>query len=304
MLVEDKANLESKKSNGKNNVANNSAIMELNPDRGAEIQAYIDTDRKLHWLSQVLAKTNQTFVPDKPDHSHINLYFDALANRIDGRWIDIGRGRLMLTINLVNQSLEWLNTYRELIYTIETVGKTMAEIENELIKSFPEVGLNHGNYVNNLYYDMIDYGFTTVEPIEKLSLRQWRMHRRLANNLSSLVLGYLDIDGETRISPKNFNTRVYSEFNEQMGFRFGLAMENSIVGCPYFYLTGTPIHGHIDYEELPKLKVGRWFIGDNWKGAILPLCDIRNGKYDGNKDMLNHFLITAIDWYTTRHAYV
>ena len=289
---------------GSNYVKDDAVAGGKTKDRGSEIQSLIEIDRKLHWLSQVLAKTHQTFVPDKPDHSHINLYFDALANRIDGRWIDIGRERLMLTINLKDQSLEWLNSHREIIYRIETIGKTMATIESELVESFPIVGLNKNEIVKELYYQAPEYGFTTVEPIKEKHLRQWRMHRRLANNLASLVLGYLDIEGEIRISPKYFNTKVFSVFNDQMEFKFGLAMENSIIGCPYFYLTGNPVHGHIDYEDLPKMIAGKWIIGDHWKGAVLPIDELRNGKYDKNKDKINSFLIESIDWYASRYAHM
>lgn len=210
----------------------------------------------------------------------------------------------MLTIYLEDQSLEWLNSHREIIYKIEILGKTMAEIENALDESFPKVGLNKSEIVSELYYQTPEYGFTKFEPLEENGLRQWRMHRRLASNLASLVLGYLDIEGVVKISPKYFNTKVFSVFNDQMEFKFGLAMENSIIGCPYFYITNSPVHGHINYENLPEMIAGKWFIGDHWKGAILPVDKLVNGKYDKNKNKINNFLIESIDWYVSRYAHV
>ncbi len=62
------------------------------------MQAYIKTDRQLHWLSQVIAKINRTYVPKKNDDSHTNLYFDNLGKRITGRWID----RSLITLHDVS----------------------------------------------------------------------------------------------------------------------------------------------------------------------------------------------------------
>ncbi|MFT5886141.1 MAG: hypothetical protein ACI9IP_002605 [Arcticibacterium sp.] len=39
---------------------------------------YTQTDQQLHWLSQIIAKANRTYVPAEEDDSHTNLYFNAL----------------------------------------------------------------------------------------------------------------------------------------------------------------------------------------------------------------------------------
>ena len=50
------------------------------------MEGYTYADQKLHFLTQVIAKANRSYVPTKPDDSHTNLYFDTLDNRIVGRW--------------------------------------------------------------------------------------------------------------------------------------------------------------------------------------------------------------------------
>ena len=48
------------------------------------MQEYINTDRQLHWLSQVITKVNRSFVPAEKDDSHTNLYFDVIQKGIYG----------------------------------------------------------------------------------------------------------------------------------------------------------------------------------------------------------------------------
>ncbi|MFT6215316.1 MAG: hypothetical protein ACJAS3_001715 [Roseivirga sp.] len=49
------------------------------------MNSYTQTDQQLHWLCQILAKTNRTYAPKKEDDSHTHLYFDSLDHRIYGR---------------------------------------------------------------------------------------------------------------------------------------------------------------------------------------------------------------------------
>ncbi len=46
------------------------------------MQEYNNSDRQIHWLSQVMAKANRAYVPEQKDDSHTNLYFDAPEKRI------------------------------------------------------------------------------------------------------------------------------------------------------------------------------------------------------------------------------
>ena len=51
------------------------------------MQEYNNIDKKIHQLSQIIAKVNRTFVPKKADDSHTNFFFDPLSHRLYGRWI-------------------------------------------------------------------------------------------------------------------------------------------------------------------------------------------------------------------------
>ena len=66
------------------------------------MQAYIDTDQRLHLLAQMLTKANQAYVMHEDDDSHTNLFFDPISMSIYGRWKPTATGRALLTIDLSN----------------------------------------------------------------------------------------------------------------------------------------------------------------------------------------------------------
>ena len=65
------------------------------------MQEYSNSDRHIHWLSQVLAKVNRAYVPEQEDDSHTNLYFDDIGKRILGRWIDGPKGKMILGLDML-----------------------------------------------------------------------------------------------------------------------------------------------------------------------------------------------------------
>jgi hypothetical protein len=262
------------------------------------MQAYNNTDQRLHWLCQTIAKANRTYVTSRPDDSHTNLYYDDLDNRIVGRWINNGREHMMLTLNLENLYFEWLNSAKEVVQSVTTIDKVASDIENELAAALPEIYLNPQGFTDKLHFQIPDYPFAH-EPIEGLSetdIHEWKTYRKLANVLCSLVLGYLELESEIRIWPHHFDTGIYVEVGEKLGLGFGLAMEDSMAGAPYFYLSGYPIHGTLDYIDLPTLANGRWEVGEHWQGAILPLNELSSGIFEENRQVITDFLLKSINW--------
>ena len=262
------------------------------------MQAYNKTDQQLHWLSQTIAKANRTYVTSKPDDSHTNLYYDDLDNRIVGRWINNGRDHLMLTLNLATLNLEWLNSAKEVVQSFETIGKTATDIENELAGQLTGIYLNPNGFTDKLHFEIPEYPFTgePISAINDADIHEWKTYRKLANVLCGLVLGYLELEGEIRIWPHHFDTGIYVEVGQKLGLGFGLAMEDSMAGAPYFYLSAYPIHGILEYTDLPDLGSGRWEVGENWKGAILPLSELRNGIFEDNRQVISDYLLKSISF--------
>ena len=259
---------------------------------------YNKTDQQLHFLSQTITKANRTYVTSQPDDSHTNLYYDDLDNRIVGRWINNGREQMMLTLNLETFHFEWLNSAKEVVQSYATIGKLASDIEEDVAKELPEIFLNPQGFKDELHFHIPDYPFAgkAIEAISENDIHEWKTYRKLANVLSGLVLGYLELEGDIRIWPHHFDTGIYVEVGQKLGIGFGLAMEDSMAGAPYFYLSGYPIHGTLDYTDLPELTNGRWEVSENWKGAILPLSELSSGIFEENRQVISDYLLKSVNW--------
>jgi len=258
---------------------------------------YIKTDQQLHWLCQTIAKANRSFVPSKDDDSHTNLYFDSLGNRILGRWFDTENGKIMLTLNLSNLQFEWLNSAYQVVSFFKTIGKNIDAVEKEIDHNLGKLGLSSNGFTDKLHFEIPDYSFTTkaVKAINEKDLKEWKYFRNLANELCLELLGYLQIDGEIRIWPHHFDTGIYIETHTGMGIGYGLAMSDALVGDPYFYMTGYPESGSLEFKELPSFLIGKWETSEDWKGGVLPLSEIKSLPKEESENAIDDFLSKAVN---------
>jgi hypothetical protein len=267
------------------------------------MQAYNKTDQELHLLSQTIAKANCTYVPSKEDDSHTNLYFDAENSRIEGRWINNGTENLMLTLNLDTLQFAWLNEAKECIKSVTTIGRTVEEIENEVAVELAALKLNPTGFTDDLHFEITKYPFAKMQfaAISQADLSEWKSYRHLANELCTKVLENIQLESEIRIWPHHFDTGIYVKLQNKIGLGFGLAMEDSMAGASYFYMSGYPEQGSLDFDNLPELISGRWETGEYWQGAILPLTILKNGIYEENKRAIDDYLLKSLDWFSGYH---
>lgn len=260
------------------------------------MQGYNHIDQHIHQLSQIITKANRTFVPKQADDSHTNLYFDSIARRVYGRWINAEKGNIILALNLQSFSFEWINDALKVIQIHSIQGKTSSKIEQSIADALPEIGLRAKDFRNDLHFKISEYPFLN-EPFsnfEAKDLTQWEHYRSLGNKACFALLGLLQATSEIRIWPHHFDTGIYVEPNKNVGFGFGLAMEDSMVGIPYFYFSGNELNGHaIDYNIVPELTFGHWIINHHWKGAVLPLPDLEKD----NSKTIHVFLKEVALWF-------
>lgn len=263
------------------------------------MNTYTKTDQQLHLLSQILTKANRTFVAPKADDSHTNIYFDFLGNRILGRWIKSSNGNVILSLNLDNLTFEWLNSSQNTIASFNAVGRTIVEIEDEISNHLSEIGLNKDGFTDKLHFEIPEYSFAkkAVESTTAHDLDHWKHFRNMANQASSFLLGYLQIDGEIRIWPHHFDTGIYVVSEKGMGIGFGLAMEDTLIGAPYFYMSGYPAQGSIEFNNLPKFSTGKWETSPTWQGAVLPLDELINISEKLQIEAVNSYMVKAVNWY-------
>lgn len=263
------------------------------------MKSYTETDQQLHRLCQIIAKANRTFVPKKDDDSHTNLYFDSLGNRIFGRWITGDDGDFIFTLNLNNQQIEILNTAYELVGEVKTITKALSDIEKEIEAFLPNIKLNPSGFSKKLHYEIPSYSFTNdpVQFIEPEKISEWKRYRRIANNACSLLMGHAQSWEEIRIWPHHFDTGIYLTLSTKLGVGFGLAMQDEMVGAPYFYMSAYTPNGAIEYQNLPKGKEWKWKLEENWKGAILSLSKFQGKAEQEQEQMLHNFLLESFEWF-------
>ncbi|MDX2303141.1 MAG: hypothetical protein NW226_10090 [Microscillaceae bacterium] len=263
------------------------------------MQDYTQTDQQIHWLCQIIAKANRSYVPKKEDDSHTNLFFDVLGNRIIGRWIKTSSGKIILSLNLENLRLEWLGDHLQVLQSVASVGKSDLEIIRELTQEVQKRGLQPADFSEKLHFEITEYPFsqTPVQFIPQEHIQVWKHWRQLANEACLWVLGYLQADGEIRIWPHHFDTGIYVPANDRVSIGFGWAMEDSLAGAPYFYVAGYAPQGSLDYQELPELQTGKWETGGHFKGAILSLNEMTNLNRDILEKALFEFLQKTIGFF-------
>lgn len=261
------------------------------------MQQYDNTDQRLHFLSQLLAKINRTYVPKRNDDSHTNLSFDSARKRLFGRWFQVGNRSLIASIELETLQLNWLNNRFEIISEIQLAGKTMAQIERELVTETQALGLNTDGLIDPMHFEIPTYDFEQekMAPLGINEITQWYELRSLANDASHWVLNAVQQSGEIRIWPHHFDTGIYVLVNPNVGIGFGLAMTDQIANEPYFYLSGYGQQTPIDYQPFSPLQTGRWENGEHWKGAILPVHEFRNQPRLMQQDTIQSFINEALN---------
>lgn len=260
------------------------------------MQEYTKTDQELHFLSQLITKANRTFIPKKEDDSHTNLFFDPLGNRITGRWIAAGERKIIFALNLDTQAIEVLDETGKRQANIATIARHIEEVEQAVKKVLPSLDLQPTGFAEPLHFEIPNYDFTKkpIAQIDPHGLSQWKHYRNLANQACLDLLGFTQKWEEIRLWPHHFDTGVYLEINDTTGIGFGLAMQDDMVGAPYFYYTAYGLNGHtIDYSSPPPLTVGKWFT-ENWKGAVLPLPKV-------NQQSIRLFLLETMNWGLTKN---
>lgn len=263
------------------------------------MQVYNQTDQWLHWLSQPIAKAGRSFANVQEDDQHMNIYFDAVGRRIVGRWVTSSQGQIMLTLKLDTLSFEWVNDTFQVINKVGSVGKTLAEVENELAVQLKEVGLNAEGFTQAMNFEMPNYPFlqNKIPRLDNEHMQEWMTCRKLANDACALVLGHLQASGEIRIWPHHFDTGIFVSPNDRLGIGFGLAMHDQQSDTPYFYVAGYPKNHSLNYENVAELSQGRWVVEEGWKGAILPLSTLVGEKQETWGELINTFLETTLQWF-------
>ncbi|MEO0874156.1 MAG: hypothetical protein AAFY48_06060 [Bacteroidota bacterium] len=258
------------------------------------MQVYNRTDRRLHQLAQLLAKASRSYVPKEEDDSHTNLYFDAMGQRLLTH--SFGDDHRKLAFSLVHQTFEWVAVDGQEQTVASLRGQSLEDLEASIAKAMSVAGFDGDAYNTPLHYEIPNYGdlADAFTPLEPEALIEWQYYRRLANQVGMALLGYLSTPGQACIWPHHFDTGTYSLVADRMGIGYGLAMQDELVGAPYFYVSAYPQNGKIEYSQARQLHAGHWKVTDGWQGAVLPLTTLPPRH---SMRMIMRFVKEAADWY-------
>jgi len=265
------------------------------------MQEYTKTDQQLHLLSQVIAKLNRTYVSAKADDSHTNLFYDTVSDRITGRWIRTETMSILPSLNLKNQTFQFLDVSFQVLASVKTVGRKLGDIEKKIEALLPKLGLNPEGFADKLHFEITKYVFAD-QPTEALNpegLELWKEYRALANQACFTFLGHAQAHEEVRIWPHHFDTGIYFKAKNDLGVGFGLAMEDGMAGAPYFYVSDYPEGRNIAYQNLPTGK-WRWKLGDYWKGAILTLDELQSYANPKKNELIHDYINSVYHWMITQ----
>ncbi len=256
--------------------------------------SYTKTDQCIHYLSQILAKAGRTFVHQKEDDSHTNLYFDAEQNWIEGRWIETDKGKIKLVLRITDFCMLWVDEQNEALQTVSSVKKMEGEVIEQLSKIPHEFGLDTSGFNAPMHFEIPEYSFKgqPFQMINRHNLDEWMTWRISGNQACEKVLEILNVEGEIRIWPHHFDTGIYVQANEHLRIGFGFAMEDEMAGAPYFYMSGYPINGNLNYETVPELESGQWVLSEGYKGAILAIKE-----FEETSQAINKYIETALSWF-------
>lgn len=256
------------------------------------MQEYIKADQALHWLSQVPARINRSFVQEKSDDSHTNLYFDCLIPGIYGRWFSTPAGKMIFCLDLDTLSFKCLDQNRKLLLEKSALHSDQEELLAHTEAFLKDQGMQTERLNEAMHFTIPDYGFESIaqDHLSVKGLRSWKYYRELANRACFDMLGYFQAEAEVRIWPHHFDTGIYVQLNKGLGIGFGLAMEDPMVGEPYFYLSAYAGDSVIDYADMNALSTGRWETKTSWKGAVLPLSALHASSTDEAMKVIRRFI--------------
>lgn len=263
------------------------------------MQEYIKTDQQLHWLAQLIAKVNRTYVPKRDDDGHTNMFFDSIASRILGRWIEAGKNQVIFSLNIQYQRFEFIDKSAKVLHNIPVFHKSMEEMEHETAVFLKSLNLDTKQFYEPLHFEIPDYGIKKLNPdsVSSQGVNNWMFYRTIAAHSAQSFLGHLQTDGEIRIWPHHFDTGVYTMVTPDLGIGYGLAMKDDMVGEPYFYLAGYNSHQPIQYENMNQLTTGKWKTGPDWHGAVLAFSAISEFSTIVVRDVVDTFIYETVKWY-------
>lgn len=234
----------------------------------------------LHRAIQLLSLTGVNLLPALPDDSQNTAVWDESINTILGRSFDLSNTSYQLGIRLTPFELVLLDTKLNTINSIDIGGLDQPALYSIWEDWLANLGFE-GDLVTKLHYELPQndlYKSNQFDGVTVEFAKTWSRLRAFANKAMGNLNQLSGITSEINIWPHHFDTGVYysitkvnNETTQSIGA--GLAIADSMINEPYFYLYGWTKEGKIDYIDTPDLASGNW-LTEGWQGAVLKASEI------------------------------
>jgi len=232
-----------------------------------------------HHAAQFIALAGRHLLPQVPDDSNTNMEFIPGKNLLAGNPLSNGT-RLALDMNNLTLCLPDKNL--DFTDILSLAGKTRLQIFREVKEHLSNAGIDTSLLKDELHYTIpqhaVDKGATFILP-DKIYFQENTAYRyNAAFILQKIASRYPDVP-PVRIWPHHFDTGTFipvkknREGNVSVSFGIGLAIPDTIVNEPYFYLSFWSESSAPDMKTLPSPEAGEW-ITTGWSGGILRLSEI------------------------------
>jgi|GEM_PF-755936 hypothetical protein len=254
-----------------------------------------------HLAAQFIALTGRYLIPKKPDGSNINMQYIPEKEMLLGNAHPAG---WTIGVKLRNQTVQILDenniskpeisiegkTFQEAFQEFKSVLQNqeidVSQLKTEQPYELPTGGLKEGKYFALASDDAVSENI------------RYRHNSRLIIN--ELAARFSDVE-PVRIWPHHFDTGTFATIgrNEKNAavktIGLGLAIPDSMVPEPYFYLSFWS-ENPLDIEpNLVKLPAGKWMM-PNWNGAVLGTSEIIKEQSAVNQyNLVKDFFETGIE---------
>jgi hypothetical protein len=233
----------------------------------------------LHQAAQLIALTGINLLEPLPDDSQNTLIYEADRKLLLGREFQLAGKSYSIGIKPAAFELVLYHDRHE-IKTLQ-----LAELEKQAVLAtwadwLKDLGVTTG-LTTQLHYQLPvneNYAAANYGPLADEFIDQWLNLRSLANSALANLNKLTQIESEINIWPHHFDTGVYypwrtadDEVVASVGA--GLAIADSMISEPYFYIYGYKKNTDLDFAEAPGVNPGKW-LTEGWKGAVLPVTEL------------------------------
>ncbi len=236
----------------------------------------------LHRAVQLLSLTGVNLIPSLPDDSQNTQVWDPSSEMILGRLFAIDGKNYKMGINLSPFSLSLLSEDLQVLQSIDIGGLDQPALYSIWADWIANLGYRN-ELVTKLHYELPENAHYKINNFNGLTNEfntAWKELRTMAN-LAMIALNQISGNtSEINVWPHHFDTGVYYSITEAKGettqsIGAGLAIADSMINEPYFYVYGWTKDGSIDYSAAPSNTNGQW-ITEGWQGAVLKASDVSN----------------------------